>query len=147
MYIFYRFIDDWILSKNVQLKKTSLRKLKTLWEIMESAKSSAWHTCMLVCFACLRACVLTCLACLHAGMLGMFACLHASMFGMFACLACLHTYMLAYLCACVLGILLCLYVCALLTCFLWCVLDMLTIDALTFLSNYLFCLHKSRLCN
>ena len=34
-----------------------------------------------------------------------------------------------------------------LTCFLWCLLGVFTINLLTFLSNYLFCLHKSRLCN
>ena len=60
--------------------------------------------------------------------------------GMLDVLACL-----AYFCARVLGVLL--YSCALLTCLLWCVFGVLSIGILTFLSNYLFCLHKSRLCN
>ena len=80
-----------------------------------------------------RACVLTCLACLHAGVLGMFPCLCA---GVLTCSRASRVCVLA-----------CLYPRALLTCFLWCVLGVFTIDVLTFLSNYLFCLHKSRLCN
>ena len=64
----------------------------------------------------------------------------ACVLGMLDVLACL-----AYFCARVLGVLL--YSCALLTCLLWCVFGVLSIGILTFLSNYLFCLHKSRLCN
>ena len=120
--------------------------------LFESAKLRAWRTCVLACFACLRACVFTCLAYLHVYVL--------------ACLACLRTYVLACLRACVLGVLAylracmlgmfacfracvpaCLYLHALLTCFLWCMLGLFSIDVLTFLSNYLFCLNKSRLCN
>ena len=75
--------------------------------------------------------------------LGVLACSRAwrvCVLGMLDVLACL-----AYFCARVLGVLL--YSCALLTCLLWCVFGVLSIGILTFLSNYLFCLHKSKLCN
>ena len=89
------------------------------------ACSRTWCVCVLTCLACLGVSVLTCfracmLPCFHASVLGVL--------GMLACLAYLHAYVLAmmkcftFLCVSVLGI-------------------------LTFLSNYLLCLHKSRLCN
>ena len=107
--------------------------------VFESAKLRAWRACVLTCLACstcLRACVFTCLACSRAYVLGVFTCLRAHVLGVLTCLR-----------AHVIGVLACLYVRALLTCFLWCVLCVFTINLLTFLSNYLFCLHKSRLCN
>ena len=89
---------------------------------MESAKSHAWHACVL--------------ACLHAHVLGLFACLRAWRVCMLTSWHAWHV---------------CVFVClherALLTCFLRCVLGVFTIDVPMFLSNYLFCLHKSRLCN
>ena len=86
----------------------------------------------------------------------MFACSRAwcafvlcvlGLLGMLMCLTCLH--------ACVLDVLLCLcalcaYMLAMMKYFTFlhvCVLGMLSIGILTFLSNYLICLHKSRLCN
>ena len=77
----------------------------------------------------LRAYVLACLACLRAW--------RVCVLGVLMCLTCLHARMLGVL----------LYSRALLTCFLWCVLGVLDIGVLTFLSDYSFCLHKSRLYN
>ena len=105
----------------------------------ESAKSGAWCAFVL---ACLCVCILMWLVCFcawHACVLGLL--------GMLMCLTCLH--------ACMLDVLLCLcalhaYVLAMMKCFTFlhvCMLGMLSIGILTFLSNYLICLHKSRLCN
>ena len=80
-------------------------------------------------------------------MLSVFAYLCASVLGVLTCYRAWRV--------CVLGVLLCLcalraYVLALMECFTFlrvCVLGVLSVGVLTFLSNYLFCLHQLRLCN
>ena len=74
-----------------------------------------------------RACALCVFACLRAHVLGVFACWRVWRVCVVTCLR-----------VCVLGVLACLRAC---------MLGVFTIDVLTFLSNYLFSLHKSRLCN
>ena len=114
------------------------------WRAYVLACSRAWRACLLTCLRTWRAYVLACsrawracvLTCLGAHVLGVLACSRTYVLGVLTCLR-------AY----VLGVLACLCVHALLTCFLWCMLCVFTINLLTFLSNYLFCLHKSRLCN
>ena len=130
---------------------------------------------MFACFASLRAYVLTYLACLRAYVLACLVRLRAYVLGELTCFrACVLTWLacLARSCVCcgrvpgvlgvltclvclrarVLGVLLCLrgaYVLAMMKCFTF-----LRVRAWRaehwrthFLSNYLFCLHKSRLCN
>ena len=111
------------------------------------ARSCAWRAYVLACSRAWRAYVLACSRAWRAYVLGVFTCLCARVLDALTCLrACVLT-CLACLRACVPTCLVCLYARALLTCFLWCVLGVFTINLLTFLSNYLFCLHKSRLCN
>ena len=100
------------------------------------ACSRARHVCVFACWRAWRVCVLMCWRAWRAWML---TCWHVCVL---ACLAFLHAGILAFLRAWRVCVLAYFYARALLTCFLWCVLGLLT-----FLPNYLFCMHKSRLCN
>ena len=91
------------------------------------ACSRALRVYMLACLVCLRACMLPCF---RASVFGVLACFRL------ACLACSRAWRA--------------YLLAMIKCFTFlrvCVLGVLRIGVLTFLSNYLFCLHKLRLCN
>ena len=79
-----------------------------IWCFYESAKSRAWHACVLTCLACFRADVLTCL---HAYVLRTW---RAYVFGVLAYLVCLRACVLVmmkcfiFLRVCILGVLFCL---------------------------------------
>ena len=91
------------------------------------ACSRAWRVCVLTCWC---AYVLGVLACLRAYVL---ACSRARVLGVLLCSRTLRAYMLAEM-----------------KCFTFlrvCVLGVLNTGVLTFLSNFSFCSHKSRLCN
>ena len=93
---------------------------------------------MLTCLACLHAKVLACLRVSVLGVLGVLPCLRACRAYVLPCLACLRARVLCVLMASydeMFYFLTCLHA------------GVLSIGVLTFLSNYLFCLHKSRLCN
>ena len=99
--------------------------------LIESAKSRARCAYALACFACLHAWRVCMLPCLRAPVL--------DVLGVLPCLTCLVAWRA-----------LSAYVLAMMKCFTFLhvfVLSVLSIGILTFLSNYLFRLHKSRLCN
>ena len=107
----------------------------------------AFRVYVLACSRASRACLLGVRTCYHAWHACVLTCLRAWVLGVLTCLTCLH--------ARVLGMLLCscawrACVLAMMKCFTFlrvCMHGVLSIGTLTFLSNYLLCLHKSRLCN